>query len=116
MRNSERIATKFKSAMDVNIIRPDTKKLYLWEKKKDVNLENDVNWTLSRGYFFSFYGTTEKQIIYVDSIYTKTDTSYTTSFPDFDPKTSQIVQLVPELKDITSEYLRDSLKTYVTGK
>ncbi len=114
MYNSERIAAKFKDAMDKDIIHKSTTTIYLWEKKKDINIENDVNWTLYGGYIFEYYGSSSKQLLFVDSIYTKTDTSYTTSFPGFDAKTTQIVQLIPELKDITNEYLKDSLKSFIT--
>ncbi len=116
MHSSEMTASQFKQAVDNNVIRPNTKKLYIWEKKRDQNSENGLMWTLAGGYFFKFFSTGEKEMIFVDSTYQKTDSAYVTSFPGFDTSTSQIVLWGPELKEITGEYLRDSLKSFMANK
>ena len=115
MRNSENIAAVFKNGVNKKIIHKNSKKIYLWEKYKDINLRNDIMWTLGHGYFFKFYHIAEKEIVFVDSIYTKKDSSYLPSFPDFNPDTSQILLYDAELKDLTAGYLKDSLKNYTNN-
>lgn len=112
MYSAEATARKFKTAEDKNIIHPSTKKLYIFEDHRDANQENVVTWSLMGGYIFKFYRAEGKELIFVDSTYTKTDTAWVGSFSSFDPKTSQIIYLSNELKDITSEFLKDSLRTF----
>ncbi len=116
MFDSERTAKLFKDAQDNNIIRKSTKKLYLWAGNRDQNMENGNTWVLDSGYLFRFYGGTEKQIFYADSIFTKTDSTCYFSFPGFDTTTDQIILWAPVLKDLTSEFMKDSLKGFNASK
>lgn len=116
MYTGEKNADQFKDALNKNIIHANTTKLYLWEKQRDVNTENGLMWVLCDGYIFNFYGAAEKQLTFVDSVYTRKDSGLVTSFPDFNPQTSQIILFDTALKDITGEYLKDSLKSFLAER
>lgn len=113
MFDSERTAAYFKKALDSNLVHKTSSTLYLWGKVRDDNYENGMYWVLDSGNFFAFYGGKEKEILFVDSIYTKAGK---TSFPSFDSSKDQIVfYWAGELKDVTDQYLTDSLKALVAS-
>ena len=96
MMNAERNATKFKTAVDNGTIHAKTIQLYLSEKKKDINNENDINWTLYGGYFFNFYQNKSKQLIFIDS----SDLTKTPAI-NFNTDTTQVVTITDKVIDIT---------------
>lgn len=116
MRSAENDASRFGEATRKNVIHISSNKLYLWDSHQDPNYEAGLLWAIGHGYFFKFYFDSGKQIIFVDSLYSRTDPKHPYAFTEFDPKTSQIITLWPELKDITSEYIKDSLKTFTATK
>jgi len=103
MANCERIAIIFRQAISTGVIRPNTPELYMWEKKRDPNLEGEVDWVLGEGTFFEFYQGKRKRVLYADS---------TTSLAGFDADSDQIVYPAGKIIDITKEYLRDSLADF----
>ncbi len=113
--SSEAMADEFGEAIDKGIIRPGTKRLYIWEKHQDVNAENAIKWVLAEGYFFNFYKQQEKNIFFADSIYQKTP-PYSNSFVNFNKNADQIIYMDSSIVDITNDYLQDSLKTFNTDK
>ena len=96
MMNAERNATKLKTAVDNGTIHAKTIQLYLSEKKKDINNENDINWTLYGGYFFNFYQNKSKQLIFIDS----SDLTKTPAI-NFNTDTTQVVTITDKVIDIT---------------
>lgn len=112
MHDAQVISQRFKNAIDNGVIQKKTEKLYLWDVHKDVNAQNAIIWSICEGYLFKFYDAGDKQIYLVDSIYKKTDTTYTYALPDFDTNKCQVILLGAELSDITSEYVKDSLRTF----
>lgn len=112
MKFSERTAASFHQAMSKGVIRPGTKKLYIWEKQRDVNNENAIFWSLGEGYLFDFYQNSSKKVVFVDSIYQKSYSFPVSSFVNFNAKAEQIVYIHSEVIDITDQYLQDSLKSY----
>lgn len=111
MTNAEKIANRFEEAIDKGVIKPGTKNIYLWEKQKDINTENEIKWTLAEDYFFYFYQQQEKKLIFADSIYKK-DNPYSNSFINFNKNTDQIIYMDRAITDITNDYLQDSLKAF----
>jgi hypothetical protein len=103
MANCERIAAIFRQAISTGVIRPNTPDLYMWEKKRDANLESEVDWVLGKGTFFDFYQGKRKKLLYADS---------TTSLTGFDADSDQIIYPASRVIDITKEYLKDSLKNF----
>ena len=103
MANCERIAIIFKQAVSTGVIHPNTPELYMWEKKRDPNLENEVNWVLGGGTFFDFYQGKRKILLYADS---------TTSLTGFDADSDQIIYPASKIIDLTKDYLRDSLADF----
>jgi len=118
MSNSEKIVSDFEQAIKKGIIRANTSKLYIWEKKRDANTENAIDWCLADGYFFEFYQGKSKKIIFVDSIYQKSYSFPVSSFVHFDKNDEQIVYMTNNnhIVDITNNYLLDSLKSFNAAK
>lgn len=112
---SEREAFKFKEAIDNGTIHPAADTLYIWEKKRNIEAEQGLSWTLGSGYFFDFYQAAPKHLAYVDSIYLPTGQS---ALPGFNPKTQQVLYFSDlifanqMIYDMTHEYLEDSLKSF----
>ena len=98
MMNSERNATSFKIAIDNGTIHAKTTQLYILEKKKDINNENDINWTLYGGYFFNFYQNNSKQIAFIDSSDLKQ-----TPLLSFNTDSTQVVTVTDKITDITTQ-------------
>ncbi len=111
MAATEKIANQFEEAINKGIIRPATKKLYIWEKKQDTNAENEIKWVLAEGYFFNFYQQQGKEIIFADSLYEK-DQPDSSQLMNFNNNTGQIIYMDNGIADITNEYFRDSLKEF----
>ncbi len=104
--STEKLAADFKQAIDKGIIRPNTTELYIIEKKKDANAENEVNWALGAGYFFRFYQNETAKIIFTDTA--STNHGALNLNKDF----VQIVYINSGVIDITNQYLQDSLKNF----
>ena len=112
---AETMATTFRQAIDNGDIRPETEKLYLWEKQRDPNNESGIQWELSSGGFFEYYQGRPKKIYFADSLYSRAYAFPVSSFGNFDKKTTQIFMLQPQnVVDITNDYLLDSLRTFAT--
>ena len=112
MMSSENSATVFKKGVDKGVIRNSTKNLYLWEKTRDENAENEAKWYLADGYFFDFYGGNKKTLVFIDSVHERSHSTADTAFFHFNPKTDQLVYATNEVFDITENFLRDSLKNF----
>jgi hypothetical protein len=112
MANSVRIAEKFQKAVRAGVIKPGTRKLYIWEMKRDANSESAINWVLGDGYFFNFYGGAPKEVIFADTIFQRGYSFALSSFINFDKSRNQIIYIHDDILDITNEYLKDSLKRF----
>jgi len=112
MMSSETSATIFKKSVDKGLIRNSTENLYVWEKTRDENAENNAKWYLGDGYFFDFYGGNKKNLVFIDSVYQRFHLTADTVFFHFNPKTDQFIYATNEVFDITSNFLRDSLKNF----
>jgi hypothetical protein len=112
MMASENSATVFKKGVDQGVIRNSTKNLYLWEKTRNENAENEAKWYLADGYFFDFYGGNKKNLVFIDSVYERSHLTADTVFFHFNPKTDQLIYATNEVFDITQNFLHDSLKNF----
>lgn len=122
---SGRIGAAFDDAIKKNIIRKNNTKLYIWEKDRVPDREGEINWALAYGYFFTQYQDKSIQLIYADSLYQKVDSGFAYTFPNFNQDTEQILSLrilndgqtfQYFITDITNEYLKDSLKTFIRNQ
>lgn len=118
---SARVGAAFDQAIKKGIIHKNATRLYLWESHRIPDRESEINWALMGGYFFNIYEFKNPQIVYLDSIYQKTDSGFVYSMPNFKKDSEQVIHLKIEndnqtfkyyLKDITNDYLKDSLKSF----
>ncbi len=116
-----RIGETFYNAIKNNVIHKNNTHLYIWENHRNPDREGEITWALAGGYFFKLYSNKQPQIIYIDSLYQKTDSTYSYALADFNKDSAQIVMLKISndgqtfkyaLTDITGEYMKDSLKTF----
>lgn len=110
MSNAATAANSFKAAIDNDIIHSNSSKLFIWESIDNINNENAINWELGGGDFFSFYQNKSKKIIFVDSVYQKSQSPATNPLLNFDKNYNQILFIDQGIVDITNDYLKDSLK------
>jgi hypothetical protein len=109
------MASGFKQAITNGTISPNSDQLYIWEKHRNQNDEQGIRWILGDGYLFQFYQNKTKQITFVDSIYDKSHSFTFSSFPNFNKNTGQIIYILNNrIYDLTSDYLQDSLKHFLT--
>jgi hypothetical protein len=109
MAYSEDLALRFKEAMDQGKIRPDTRKLYIWEKQRDLNGENAIRWDLGNGGIFEIYQGKAKELMFTDSPYDRSFSFPPRPFPGLDHSTKQILYLNDSINDITGYFGKDSL-------
>jgi hypothetical protein len=83
MMSCENSAAVFKKGVDKGVIRNSTKNLYVWEKTRNENGENEVKWYLADGYFFDFYGGNKKNLVFIDSVYERSHSTADTAFFHF---------------------------------
>jgi hypothetical protein len=107
MANCERIAANFKQAIFNDVIHPGTTQLYMWEKRRDINIENEVDWVLGKGTFFDFYQDRAKVLLFADS---------TSAIEHINPDSSQIFYAGSTIIDVTGEFLKDSMKNFTDSK
>jgi len=112
MGNSIRLATKFEQAINKEVIKPGTERLYIWEMPRNPNGEAEIRWIIAEGYFFKFYQGKAKELIFADSIYQRRYDFPVSTFINFDKTKDQIVFIDDNVIDITGEYLKDSLKSF----
>jgi hypothetical protein len=119
---SARATSVFNDAINNGTIHQNTAKLYVWEKHRNPDRENEINWALAGGYFFQYYMHKDVNIVYVDTLYQRQDSLHRSTFIDFNKNTDQVLLLNItnyhesfnySLNDITGEYLKDSLRTFV---
>ncbi|RYY56470.1 MAG: hypothetical protein EOO09_06360 [Chitinophagaceae bacterium] len=108
--HSEKLASRFETALAADQIRPETKKIYLWEQKRDPNVESGVNWVLGGGYLFT-YLEDPKTFVFEDSVIHHTGDSLSGVAHRFDPQYEQLILMRDSLVDITPLFLQDSLRT-----
>jgi hypothetical protein len=116
-----RIGDTFDKAIKDGVIRLDKTNLYIWEKKRNPDRENEIKWTIGGSSFFDLYGSSIKNVMFVDSLYQRSDSSVVCSFQNFEKRSDQIIFLDIQndeqtfrysITDITNEYLRDSLNDF----
>jgi hypothetical protein len=110
MAYSEHLTARFKDAMDKGIVRPATRRLYIWEKQRDPNGENAIRWDLGNGYLFEIYQGRAKELLFTDSPYEKTAPVHLASFPDPKDSAEQILYINDSINDITGYFKRDPSK------
>jgi hypothetical protein len=109
MATTEKLANRFEEAIDKGIIRQGTKNLYIWEKQKDINAENEIKWVLAEGYFFNYYQQHAKKIIFADSLYKK-DSLSSSALVNLKTNADQVINLENGITDITNEFLKGTQK------
>lgn len=113
MSNSTKKATMFKEAMENDVIKPATEKLYIWNISGNATSGDTIKWTLAEGYYFNFYAGKDKQLIFADSVYPGGYSFTASSFANFDKSKDQVVFIGNDIVDITEEYFKDSLKSFM---
>jgi hypothetical protein len=68
MMNSERNVCMLKSSLDHNIIWRETDSLFIIRKVSTIYYDQDIQWTLADGYFFSYYQGKNKILKFIDSV------------------------------------------------
>jgi hypothetical protein len=111
---SQKLAVDLKKAMDKGIIRPSSRRLYLWLKRRDSNIENAIRWNLGDGGFFEYYQGQFKKLIFIDSVYERSYPFSFSAFASFNDSTDQILYLNDNVADITRYFRKDSLQ-YFSG-
>ena len=113
---SQNLASNVKDAMDKGIIRPGTRRLYIWEKRKDLNTENAIRWDLGDGGLFEYYqGAPKKLILQIRSM-ARSYPFLFSAFAHFNESTDQILFLNNNVNDITGYFRKDSLKYFSVVK
>jgi len=116
-----RIGDSFYSALNNGIIQKDKENLFIWEKQRVPDRENEIKWALGNGLFFDLYGGHKKKMIFVDSLFQRSNSSLIFSFQKFNKNRDQIIFLDIQndestfkyfIEDITDKYLRDSLDDF----
>ncbi len=100
MSYSESQTLRFREATDKGLIRPATRRLFIYEQKPDHNNEEAIRWDLADGGFFRIYQNGTKQLLFGDSLYRT-----------FNDRTDQLLFLNEGVYDVTGYFLKDSLKT-----
>jgi peptidoglycan/LPS O-acetylase OafA/YrhL len=93
------ISNSFKQAIDNGVIKPESSRLYIWDKKRDEGSEVS-NWALQNGFFFKLYQNKNKEIVFIDPTY-KFDSTKT-----LDTINERIIYLKNTVTDVTSDYFR----------
>lgn len=99
--NAHNKAVLVKQAIETGIIKEECTTLAIYEKKKDINNENEINWIVQNGLFFEFYGQRKKEIVFVDS----TDKTKNIGSSPIDITKTQIIYITHNVVDITDKYM-----------
>lgn len=113
---SESLASDFKEAAAKGILRPQTRKLYILEKRKDLNIESAIRFDLGNGSLFEFYQGKSKELIFADSMYDRSYSFAFSPFVHFNEQTDQILFLNGNIIDVTAYFRKDSLKYFFQEK
>ena len=100
-------ARLFKQAIINGVIKPNTSKIYVFEKHKNENDENELGWILAKGYFFCYYGQNMKNIAFVDSSDQQNKNNRTIS--NISDK-EQVIYVEEKVIDITKKYLDNTFR------
>jgi hypothetical protein len=120
--STDNAAIAFHDAMETGVIRPEATNLYIWEKHRNPDREREIGWVIGGGNLFVIYQGANKNMVYLDSLYQKTDSAYNYALAGFDKKNSQVIFLNIEnngdafrytIQDITLGYLTDTLRTFI---
>jgi hypothetical protein len=110
--SSARIGNAFDKAIKDSIIDLGRSNLYVWEKKRNKQSEDEINWSTVNGHFFEPYHTSRKKLIFTDSL---------SSFSRFNAGNDEILYIDVQrdgnsfnfsVANITAEYLKDSLRNF----
>lgn len=112
IRNSHRTATIFSNAVRNATIGSTTNNLFIILPHHDINIENDIRWTLADGYLFELQKASAKKIIFVDSVYQRTLGMQLPELQKFDKDKDQIIFYNGKITDLTKQYSKDSLKYF----
>lgn len=118
---SARIGNVFDKAIKDGVIFPGRTNLYIVERERNADRETEAKWALVNGYFFVPYEKKSKQLVFTDLNTMQYDIAGGRLHNGFNNANDQIVFLDIEqddktfrysLKDVTTEYLQDSLKEF----
>ena len=99
-------ASLFEQAVKDNVIHNSTDTLFIYEKHKNKDNENEFRWVLGGGYFFQYYGQKIKTIAFVDSADQQNFSR--TSSPC--KETTQVLYIDSKVNDITGPYTSNTFK------
>ena len=110
---TEKSALMVKQAISKGIIRPATKKLYVWNKNNIPGMEDPVRWTLGNGEIFEFYQNSKKEISFAGAEEEKY--YYFPSQParNFNTDSNQVIDMKDNpIRDITGQYVRNLFRNF----
>jgi hypothetical protein len=97
---ASKISNTFKLAMDKGVIKPESSRLYIWEKRKNEGTEEAITWSLESGMLFEFYQNKFKELVYITPDY-KFDSTKT-----LDTINERVIYVRNTVTDVTAEYLK----------
>ena len=114
MKGAEKTAGYFEDAIKNDVIKRNTRKLFIWEQHNDANNDRGMFWAIGQGYVLDFYQNNAKSVFFADTTYTyrTSDTVAALSLPVISKDSIQIVYIKDGIIDITDQYLKDSLKNF----
>jgi len=110
--SAEKTAGKFRHAMQNNTIKQTTSNLYVFEKTRNQNTEDEISWITGGGDIFEYYESKIKSIRYIDSANQRLQSPTDTTLRKFNPRTDQLICIKDSIIDITNEFLKDSLRNF----
>ncbi|HTE09561.1 MAG TPA: hypothetical protein VK645_01305 [Chitinophagaceae bacterium] len=106
MAYTEKSALVIKESVSKGVIRPATKRLYIWNEEYGVGAEEQIRWTLGNGEIFEFYQNKKKEINFV---YAREREYYFPSKPagNFNTDTIQVIDMIDNpIRDLTGQYVK----------
>lgn len=122
--STDNAAVAFHKAMQDGVLKPEAQNLYIWERQKNPDRENEVNWVTASGDIFEAYWGKSKKYNYIDSLYEKSDSGFSYVFANLNLTTDQIIFLNIEnngesfkysITDLSGEFRKDSLKSFAAS-
>jgi hypothetical protein len=115
MYNSHTINSRFYNSYISGVVHPSTERLIFLLKTRNENYENEVRWSSLNGQIYEFYFGKAKKLSFTDGKFSTNDSGKVVPpIPDFNAATDQVILLTPDFKDVTADYVRDTLKILVT--
>ena len=112
LKDAERSVSMVDNAIDSNIIKPTTEKVYFYSKLRDENGKNAFNWAIGAGYLFEYRESRVREICFVDSAGLTLDSMQVTSMKHLDRLKNQILEVGTPVRDVTEIVMDRNQKAF----